>query len=98
MLCVCVCVCVCVQLLSHIQLFATPWTVASQALLSMEFPRQEHWKGLPFPTPGYLPNPGIEPASPALQAGSLPLYHLGSLMYIAPLLNPKISGNKYKYV
>ena len=92
------CVCVCVQLLSHIQLFATPWTVASQALLSMEFPRQEHWRVLPFPTPGYLPNPEIEPASPALQAGSLPLYHLGSLTYIAPLLNPKISGNKYKYV
>ena len=75
-----------------------PHGLVHQALLSMEFPRQEHWRGLPFPTPGYLPNPGIEPASPALQAGSLPLYHLGSLMYIAPLLNPKISGNKYKYV
>ena len=87
-----------VQLLSHVQQFATPWTVASQALLSMEFPRQEHWSGLPFPTTGDLPNPRIKPASPALQAGSLPLHHLGSLMYVAPLLNPKIPGNKYKYV
>ena len=48
--CVCVCVCVCV-LLSHVWLFATPWTVACQASLSMEFSRQEHWSGLPFPFP-----------------------------------------------
>ena len=45
------------------QLFATPWTVAHQALLSMEFSRQEYWNGLSFPSPGDLPNPGIEPAS-----------------------------------
>ena len=51
---------------------ATPWTVASQAPLSMGFPRQEYWSGLPFPSPGDLPNPGIEPRSPALQADSLP--------------------------
>ena len=49
-----------------------PWTVARQAPLSMEFSRQEYWNGLPFPTPGDLPNPGIEPRSPALQVDSLP--------------------------
>ena len=49
----------------------TPWTVAHQALLSMEFSRQEYWSGLPFPPPGDLPDPGIEPRSPALQADSL---------------------------
>ena len=51
---------------------ATPWTVALQAPLSMGSSRQEHWSGLPFPSPGDLPNPGIEPGSPALQADSLP--------------------------
>ena len=49
--------------------FGTPWTVAHQASLSMGFPRQEHWGGLPFPSAGHLPNPGIEPASPALAGG-----------------------------
>ena len=48
-----------------------PWAVALQAPLSMGFSRQEYWSGLPFPSPGDLPNPGIEPASPALEAGSL---------------------------
>ena len=57
-------------LLSHIQQFA--WTLACQAPLSMEFSRQEHWSGLPFPSPGDLPDPGIESRSPALQADSLP--------------------------
>ena len=51
---------------------ATPWTVAHQAPLSMGFSRQEYWSGLPFPSPGDLPNPGIKPGSPALQADSLP--------------------------
>ena len=46
--------------------FATPWTIAGQASPSMEFPRQEYWSGLPFPSPGDLPDPGIEPPSPAL--------------------------------
>ena len=55
-----------VCVLGHIQLFATPWTVARQVPLSMGFSRQEYWTGLPFPTPGDLPHPGIEPASPAL--------------------------------
>ena len=50
----------------------TPWTVARQAPLSMRFSRQEYWSGLPFPSPGDLPDPGIEPRSPALQADSFP--------------------------
>ena len=61
---------------SCVQLFATPWTVACQAPLSMGFSRQKYWRGLPYPSPGDLPNPGIEPASlkyPALAEGSLPL-------------------------
>ena len=60
-----------VKSLSRVQLFATPWTVAHQAPLSMGFSRQEYWSGLPFPSPGDLPDPGIEPRSPALQADSL---------------------------
>ena len=52
--------------------YVTPWTVAHQAPLSMGFPRQEYWSGLPFPSPGDLPDPGIEPSYPALQADSLP--------------------------
>ena len=54
-----------------VRLFATPWTVAYQASLSMGFSRQEYWSGLPFISPGDLPDPGIEPKSPALQADSL---------------------------
>ena len=50
----------------------TPWTVAYQASLSMGFSRQEYWSGLPFPSPGDLPDPGIEPRSPTLQADALP--------------------------
>ena len=57
--------------LSCVRLFATPWTVAHQAPLSMGFSRQESWSGLPFPSPGELPNPGMEPGSPALQADAL---------------------------
>ena len=58
--------------LSRVRLFATPWTVAYKAPLSMEFSRQEYWSGLPFPSPGDLPDPRIEPGSPALQADALP--------------------------
>ena len=58
--------------------FVTPWTVARQVPLSMGFSRQEDWSGLPFPSPGDLPSPGIEPVSPTLQTDSLPLRHLGS--------------------
>ena len=61
-----------VKSLSRVRLFATPWTVAYQAPLSMGFSKQECWSGLPFPSPGDLPDPGIEPRSPALQAGALP--------------------------
>ena len=61
-------------------LFAIPWTTAHQAPLSMGFPRKEYWSGLPFVSPGDLPDPGIEPVSPALQADSLPLSQLGSLL------------------
>ena len=60
-----------VKSLSHVQLFATPWTVAYQAPVSMGFSRQEYWSGLPFPSPGDLPDPGIKPGSPALQADTL---------------------------
>ena len=57
--------------LSRVRLFATPWTVTYQTLLSMGFSRQEYWSGLPFLSPGDLPNPGIEPWSPVLQADAL---------------------------
>ena len=57
--------------LSHVQLFVTPWTVAHQAPPSMGFSRQEYWSALPFPSPGNLPDPGIEPRSPTLQADAL---------------------------
>ena len=54
---------------SFVRLFATPWTVASQAPQSMKFSKQEYWSGLPFPSPGYLPDLGIELESPALAGG-----------------------------
>ena len=69
--CVCVCVCVC-ESLSRVQLFATPQTVARQAPLSMGFSRQGYWSGLPFPSPLDVPDPGIEPGSPALQVDAFP--------------------------
>ena len=56
----------------------TPWAVARQAPLTMEFSRQEYWSGLPFPSPGDLPKPGVKPTSPALQADSLTQNHQGS--------------------
>ena len=59
------------KLLSRVQLFVTPWTVAYQVPPSMGFSRQEYWSGLPFPSPGYFPDPGIEPGSPTLQADAL---------------------------
>ena len=69
---------------SRVRLFATLWTIACQALLSLGFSRQEYCRGLPCPSPGDLPNPMIEPTSPmapALQMDSLPLSHLGSSQY-----------------
>ena len=69
------------KLLSLVPLFGIPWTVVYQASLSMGFSRQEYWSGLPFLSPGDLPNPGIKPRSPTLQANSLPS---------GPLRKPKI--------
>ena len=69
---------VCAQWLSRVQLFATLWTVAHQAPLSMGFFRQEYWSGLPFPPLGDLPDPGITPVFPALAGDSLLLSHQGS--------------------
>ena len=73
--------------------FATPWTVARQAPLSMGFSRQEYWSGLPIPSPGDLPNPGIKPRFPALQADDLltellgkPLYYIYLVPYILYIL------------
>ena len=60
-----------VKSLNHVRLFVTPWTVAYQAPPSMGFSRQEYWSGLPFPAPGDLPDPGMEPGSPAFQAVAL---------------------------
>ena len=68
---------VCALSLTCVQLFETLWTVACQAPLFMGFPRQEYWNGLPFPSPGDLPDPGIKPTSPVspvLQADSLPAH------------------------
>ena len=61
--CVCVCVCVCAQSRYHVRVFVTPWTVAHQAPLPVEFSRQEYWSGLPFHFPGDLPHLGVEPTS-----------------------------------
>ena len=73
---------------SHVQLFATPWTVAYQAPPPMEFFRQEYWSGLPFPSPGDLPDPGIELGSSALQADTLSSEPPGK---------PKTRDDRYKY-
>ena len=61
-----------VKSFSCVQLFVTPWTVAYQAPPSMVFSRQEYWSGLPFPSLGDLPDPGIQPRLPVLQADTLP--------------------------
>ena len=79
-----------VKSLSPIRLFVTPWTVAYQAPLSMGFSRQQYWNGLPFPSPGDLPNPEIEPGSPALQADTLPSELPGKpQIFFKYLFNPK---------
>ena len=71
----------------------TPWTVACQAPRSMGFSRQEYWSGLPFPSPGDLPDPGIEPASPALQADSYQLSYEGSPRTLEWVACPFSSGS-----
>ena len=70
--------------LSHVRLFATPWTVAYELPPSTEFSRQEHWSGLPFPSPGDLPHPGIKPISPVL---------VGRFFTTAPLGKCKLHSN-----
>ena len=84
------CVCVCACAFSHVQLFATPWTVTCQASLSMGFPRQEYWNGLLFPTPGNLSNPGIKPVSLCLLHWQVVLYHQGQLIVIALMLSSSV--------
>ena len=74
-------VCVRGQSLSHVWLFTTPWTGALEAPLSMEFSRQECWSGLPFPTPGDLPDPGVKSASPALVGGFFTTVPPGKLYF-----------------
>ena len=69
----------CVCVLSHVQFFVTPWTVACQAPLSMGFSTQKYWSGLPCPPPGDLHDAGMEPTSPASQVNSLLLNHPGSI-------------------
>ena len=64
-----------------------PMDCSCQAPLSMGFPRQEYWSGLPFPSPGDIPNPGIKTLSPALQVGSLPLSHLGNRDIMYKIIN-----------
>ena len=74
--------CVHAQLLSHVQLFVTPWTIARQAPLSMELPRHEYWSGLPFPTPRDPLGPGIEAAFPTLAGGFFTNEPPGKPLYI----------------
>ena len=75
-----------VKLLSRVQLFATPWTIAYQAPPSMGFSRQECWSGLPFPFPGDLPDPEIEPGLPHCRQTLYRLSHQGSTTWEAPKL------------
>ena len=72
-----------VKSLSHVRLFATAWTVAYQTSPSMGFSRQEYWSGLLFHSPGDLPDPGIEPRSPALWAEALPSEQPGKIPVVA---------------
>ena len=71
-----------VKSLSRVLLFSTPWTVADQAPPSMGFSSQEYWSGLPFPSPGDIPDPGIEPKSPVLQADALSSEPPGKILII----------------
>ena len=71
-----------VKSFSRVRLFATPWTVAYQASPSMGFSRQEYWSGLPFPSPGDLPDTGIEPRFPALEADALTSETPGKPQYL----------------
>ena len=74
--------------LSRVRLFVTPWTVTCQVPPSMGFSRPEYWSGLPFPSPGDLPDPRIEPRSPTLQADALPSEPPGAPNDVSILINP----------
>ena len=99
----CVCVCVCECTLSHVWLFGIPWTIACQAPLSMKFPRQEYWSGLPLPFPGVLPKAGIKPINRDLitftsqsEVGSLRVRKripLGGSMWAKHFINSNGEGN-----
>ena len=89
--------CMHTQSLQSCLILVTLWTVAHQAPLSMGFSRQVYWSGLPFPSPGYLPNSGIETASPALQEDSLPLSHQGSPEYPIPARKRALSSLMEKW-
>ena len=91
----------CAYVISRVRLFVTPWTVTYQALQSMGFSRQEYWNGLPFSSPGDLPNPGIESGSPALQTDALPSEPLGKplcayLTYMQSTSWETLGGKKHK--
>ena len=75
------------KLLSRVRLFAIPWAIAYQASPSVGFSRQEYWSGLPFPSPGDLPDPRIKPGSPALEADALTSEPSGKRKGSVPLIN-----------
>ena len=81
--------------LSRVRLFATPWTAAYQAPPSMGFSRQEYWSGVPFPSPGDLPYPGIELGSPAFQADTLTSEPPGKYMDIVIFIRPVVKGIRW---
>ena len=96
---VCVWLKVKVKLLSRVRLFVTPWTVAYQAPPSVGVSRQECWSGLPFPFPGGLPDSGIKPRSPALQADALPSEPPGNkIMASGPITSWEIDGETVETV
>ena len=84
-----------VKLFKYVWLFAIPWTIAYQAPPSMEFFRLKYWSGLPFPSPGALPNPGTESRSPTLHADALPSEPPGKPNYLHDILSKaKLEGQK----
>ena len=100
---VCLCIrcdrlCVCaLSCFSCIWPFVTPWTIAHQAPLSLGFTRQEYWSGLSCPPPGDLPDPGMEPTSPALQVDSLSLSHQGIPILDSRHLSDTLFVNIFSY-
>ena len=84
--------------LSRVRLFATPWTIAYQAPPSMGFSRQDYWSGFPFPSPGDLPDPGLEPRSPALQGDALTSEPPGKPLMSGSSLAFRDSGNDIAYI